>query len=175
MNDVLWLKHIYHLKIFKLGSLQFKMAKMESLAWKGLGYREDCAQIISEGTPILNVHIRKGVDFSPKSVDISFARAEHFFPRHFPGHHFKAYICNSWLLYSGNSKFLPPSSNIMNFASRFLLIAESNDKSMALTFIYGKRFRAKRAYPQTTSLQKSALRNMGNLGIGCGLIWRKLD
>ena len=174
-EDVLWLKHIYRLNIFKLGSLQFEKAKMKYLPWKGLVYREDVAQIVPEGVPILDVHIRRGVDFSPESVDRSFAWAEQFFTKHFPEHHFKAYTCNSWMLYSGNSKILPPSSNILNFANRFMLIAKSKDKSMAVTFIYGKRFRAKRDYPQTTRLQKCALQNMGNLGVGCGLIWREIN
>jgi hypothetical protein len=33
-EDIMWLKHIYELNIFKLSSLQFEIAHMEYLTWK---------------------------------------------------------------------------------------------------------------------------------------------
>ena len=60
-EDIMWLKHIYELNIFKLGSLQFEIAHMEYLTWKGLVYFNEASKKLPEGKPTLNVHIRGGL------------------------------------------------------------------------------------------------------------------
>mgnify|MGYP007126827047 CR=1 FL=1 len=172
-EDIMWLKHIYELNIFKLGSLQFEIGQMEYLTWKGLVYFDGISKKLHEGMPILNVHIRREVDLSKEAVDESFKRAEGFFTKYFPEHNFLAYTCNSWMLYSGNQRLLTSSSSILGFARRFELIGESNTNDMAIKYIFGKRYRKKKDYPQETSLQKNALNNLKHLGVGCGIIWRK--
>lgn len=172
-EDIIWLKRIYLLKIFKLGALQFEMTDMKYVKWKGIRYFDGVSELIPEGVPILNLHIRRGVDFSRDAVDNSFQRAESFFAKHFPEYDFVAYTCNSWMLYSGNKAFLPPSSNILDFANRFQLIGEATDKDMAIKYIYFKRYRYKKDYPQETSLQRKVLGSFSKLGAGCGIIWRK--
>lgn len=172
-EDIMWLKRIYQLDIFKLGSLQFEIAHMEYLTWKGLVYFDGTSKKLPEGMPVLNVHIRRGVDFSKDAVDKSFERAEGFFTKYFPDHDFQAYTCSSWMLYSGNRAVLPPSSHILNFAGRFELIGESNRNDMPIKYIFAKRHRKAKDYPQETTLQKNALLNLKKLGVGCGVIWRK--
>lgn len=71
-EDIMWLKHIYELNIFKLGSLQFEVAHMEYLTWKGLVYFNEDFKKLPEGKPILNVHIRGEVDLSKDEIDKSF-------------------------------------------------------------------------------------------------------
>ncbi|AHM57893.1 carbohydrate ABC transporter substrate-bindin g protein, CUT1 family (plasmid) [Peptoclostridium acidaminophilum DSM 3953] len=172
-EDIMWLKRIYQLKIFKLGALQFEITDMKYVKWKGIKYIEGVSELIPEGVPTLNVHIRRGVDFSRDAVDSSFQRAESFFAEHFPGHDFVAYTCNSWMLYPGNEAFLAPTSNILDFAARFQLIGEATDKDMAIKYIYFKRYRYKKDYPQETSLQRKVLGSFNKLGAGCGIIWRE--
>ena len=172
-EDVMWLKHIYQLSIFKLGSLQFEIAHVKYLTWKGLVYSKEISKKLPEGVPILNVHIRRGVDLSKDAVDQSFERAERFFQKYFPKHDFVAYTCNSWMLYPGNQEVLSINSHILSFSKRFEIIGESNINDMAIKYIFGKRYRKKEDYPQETSLQKNALKNLKNLGVGCGVIWRK--
>lgn len=170
-KDAMWLENIYKLGIFKLGALQFEMSNMERLNWKGIRYYEGAFERIPEGAPILNVHIRKGVDFSREEVDKSFERAESFFVKYFPEHDFEAYTCNSWMLYPGNDKMLPPSSNILDFANRFELIGEADNNEFALEYIFG-RYGVKKDYPQKTSLQANARKNLNKLGAGFGFIFR---
>ncbi|WP_346916928.1 acyltransferase domain-containing protein [Clostridium sp.] len=172
-EDIMWLKHIYELNIFKLGSLQFEIAHMEYLTWKGLVYFNEALKKLPEGKPTLNVHILRGVDLSKDEIDKSFERAEIFFAKYFPKHNFVAYTCNSWLLYSGNKNILSTSSNILDFARRFEAIGESNSSDMAIQYIFGKKHREKKDYPQETSLQVNALRDFKILGVGCGIIYRK--
>lgn len=172
-EDIMWLKHIYRLNIFKLGSLQFEIAHMNYLKCNGLVYFDNISERLPEGVPILKVHIRKGIDLSTEAVDQSFKRAESFFIKHYFEHDFVAYTCESWLLYSGNQRMLPSSCHILEFARRFTLIGESNANDMTIKHIFGKKYKYKKAYPQETSLQKKALNNLSNLGVGCGVIWRK--
>lgn len=172
-EDIMWLKHIYELNIFKLGSLQFEISHMKYLNWKGLVYFNEASKKLPEGKSTLNVHIRRGVDLSRDEVDKSFEKAESFFTKHFPIHNFVAYTCNSWLLYSGNKNILPISSNILDFVRRFEIIGESNSRDMAIKYIFGKKYRQKKDYPQETSLQVNALKNFKSLGVGCGIIYRK--
>ena len=142
-EDVTWLKHIYQLSIFKLGSLQFEIAHMEYLTWKGLVYSKGIFKTLPEGVPILNVHIRKGVDLSKDAVDQSFERAERFFQTYFPKHDFVAYTCNSSRDYPGNQEVLSINSNIFNFLIIFEIIGESKVNDMAIKYIFGKRYRKK--------------------------------
>jgi hypothetical protein len=172
-EDVMWLQHIYRLNIFKLGALQFEIAPMKYLTSKGLIYFDEFSKKLPEGAPVLNVHIRRGIDLSAEAVDQSFRRAERFFTKYYSEYDFVAYTCYSWLLYSGNQQLLPSSSRILAFAGRFDLIGESQANDMAIQYIYGKSYRAKKNYPRETSLQKNALKNMGNLGVGYGVIWKK--
>lgn len=171
-EDRIWLKHIYKLEIFKFGALQYEITHFKKLDWKGLTYKEDVFAKLSEGTPILNLHIRRGVDFSKAAVDLSFQLAEKFFSKYFPEHQFRAYTCNSWMLCPGNEVILDGNSNILDFYRRFEIVAESPDPKMALTYIFRGRYRSKRDYPQDTKLQKSALEHLEQLGVGCGIIMR---
>ena len=171
-EDATWLKHIYQRNIFKLGSLQFEIAYMKYLTWKGLVYSKEFSKKLPEGVPILNIHIRAGVALSRDAVDQSFEKAESFFQKYFPHHDFVAYICNSWMLYPGNREVLSTDSNILVFSNRFEIIGESHVNDMAIKYIFGKRYRKREDFPQETSLQKNALKNIRRLGVGCGVIWR---
>lgn len=169
-EDIMWLRHIYRLEIFKLGSLQFEITHMNPLTWKGITYYDDAFKKVPIGTEILNVHIRKGVDFSKEAVNKSFDMAEEFFSKYFPNHNFKAYTCNSWMLYPRNSEVLSETSNILDFAKRFEIIGETNNTEFTLKFIFGGRYRSKKDYPSETSLQRNALKNINSLGAGCGIL-----
>ena len=122
------------------------------------------------GAPVLNVHIQEGADLSPAAVDRSFERAEAFFRAYFPHDRYEAFICYSWLLYPGIAGLLAPGSNILAFASRFTIVGEVRDDAQAIERIFGRRRRAKRDYPQRTSLQRAALLHWSSLGYACGVI-----
>ncbi len=174
-NDVIWFRHLFNMVIFKLGTLQFQIFHMIYLdedVVEGGYMKFDSAQKekLSSGAPVINVHIQKDADISPTACDNSFEKAENFFSKYFPNHNYRAFICYSWLLYSGNQKLLNQNSNILNFAKRFEIISDINDKEEAIERIYGKNYRKKSDFPQKTALQKNALNNFRNLGYACGII-----
>lgn len=174
--DATWLRHHLAGKLFRLGQLQFQLFEMfpyELLEEDGyLTFFEEAKQRFPMGTPVLNVHIPVRTILTPEECDRSFAMAESFFPRFFPEHHAKAYLCFSWLLYPKMRALLAEDSNIAQFAARFLIIGESGDCGEALRRIYGRRCRKKADYPRNTALQKVACDHTACLGEACGIIER---
>lgn len=176
-EDALWLRHLFGLRIFKLGSLQFQLFEMVYLDEETVGkpymtFTPEQKRALPAGTPVINVHVQAGADLSPEAVGRSFREAASFFPAYFPEHRYAAFLCYSWLLYPGMRTLLLPDSNIRAFASRFTLLSEIRDDAQAVEHIFGGRSRARREAP-ATSLQRSALLHPQCLGYACGVLWRE--
>ena len=174
--DAIWMRHHLAGKLFRLGQLQFQLFEIppyELLEEEGyMTFSEEAKHRFPTGKPVLNVHIPAHTVLTPEECDRSFALAESFFPRFFPEHDAKAYLCFSWLLYPRMRALLAEDSNIARFAGRFSIIGESGDCTEALCRIYGKRYRRKADYPRNTALQKTARDHLSCLGEACGIIAR---
>lgn len=175
-EDVIWFRHLFNMHIFKLNGLQFQLFHMiyldrETVGEEYMMFSREQKEKLPEGTPVINVHIQCFANISPEVCDQSFSTAFDFFHKFFPEHKSKAFVCYSWLLFSGNQSLMDKQSNILKFAQRFEIISEVNDNEQAIYNIYGKRFRKKTDYPIKTSLQKSALKQLNHLGYGCGVIY----
>lgn len=110
LGELGWLKIHMQFQMFRLGRLQFRM----------IGVCRDIPEFgLSKGDPIMELHIPRGSRLDPAECDASFARAEEFFPRYFPEYDWAYYTCNSWLLDDDLKEFLPETSNILRFGSRF--------------------------------------------------------
>lgn len=174
--DCVWFRHLVNTQIFKLSVLQYQPTRMFYLE-----KHEDSSPffVISDaqkaklpvGTPVLNVHIQAGADLRQEQVAESLQAAREFFARIFPETHFRAMVCYSWLLHSGLQDLLPPNSRILRFAENFEMISETGDDRQAVERVFGKRYRNKTDYPQQTSLQKAAFRNLSKLGYALGIIY----
>ncbi len=174
-QDACWHRHIMNLKIFKIGELQFQDFDMIYLDKEGIGedymkFSEEQKERLPKGTPVLNVHIQRGALLNIDSVKKSFDEARLFFQKFFPNRKYQAFICCSWLLYPNMDEILPEHSNIRDFKKLFHVIGQVQDSEDAIRDIFGKRYRAKKDFPQNTSLQISALQSMHHLGMGFGII-----
>ncbi len=170
-EDTGWLKHIYSLNIFKLDSLQYELGKMSYNECGSLNII-DITQRVPEGSDILKVHIRRGVDLSRKAVDESFEFSKRFFKTYFPNYDYLGYTCSSWMLYSKNYMILPSTSNILDFANRFRFICESARIDQHMKYIFGRVYENLDDCPKDTSLQRSICENLENLGVGFGIIYK---
>ena len=170
-EDIAWLKHIYYLDIFKLGSLQYEVAKMDYSDCPKDKSLEGISKGLPAGSNILKVHIRRGVDLSKKEVDKSFKLSKEFFKIYYP-YDYIAYTCFSWMLYSKNNLMLSSESRILKFAKRFELFCEIKRRDMAIKYIFGREYEDIKDYSTDTSLQRNAIKNFDNLGVGYGVIYR---
>jgi len=175
-DDVIWFRHLFNMHIFKLNTLQFQLFNMiyldkDSIGEEYMTFREEQKDKLPPGSPVVNIHIQRNADLNPVEVEKSLNIALDFFQEYYPEHGPKAFVCYSWLLYSGNQKLLDKDSNIIKFAKRFEIISEVQDDKQAIQNIYGKRFRKKKDYPANTSLQQNALIYPKCLGMSCGVIY----
>jgi hypothetical protein len=174
--DCIWLRHLVKAQIFKLGVLQFQPTRMFYLENYQDGspffvVSDDQKVRLPAGSSVLNVHIQTGADLKPEPVVESFQMARGFFKEVFPGTSFRAMVCYSWLLHSGLQDLLPPGSRILRFAAHFEVVSETGDKRQAVERIFGKSYRRKADYPQQTSLQRAAYRDLSKLGYALGIIY----
>lgn len=174
-RDVRWFYRLVHFSIFKLGALQFELAEMtypeEMKNAKPCSIlRPELRSSLPSGTPVLRIHIQKGASLERQSVAESLQFAQRFFIQYFPEHDFRAFVCDSWLLYPGLRSLLSENSRIAQFADRFLLAGSVQDPAESIRRIYGKRYRRRADYPSATALQAAAIGHFSQLGEGCGVI-----
>ena len=110
-----WIIHHIRGNLFKLGRLQFEMAKVGdwNMPPEGLNLG------IKKGDPFLSVHIPRGGKLEESACLDSFERAKLFFPQVL-GYDFKAFGCFTWLFDPAFEKLLPPESNIIKFQNLFI-------------------------------------------------------
>lgn len=165
-----WLEEHFSGRLYALGRLQFQVCKYELPKHFDLPKVSDG---ISEGDPVLYVHIPATGKLDDAECAKSFKRALEFFPHHFPEHKFKAFVCDSWIMDPKLKKLLPERSSLILFQKRFQLIElpGGTDEQMW-----------ERVFPQgtdlkdTTSLQKAILEYYstgGRLSYAAGYIPRE--
>lgn len=173
LENVKWLNHHFQFCLFRLGRLQFQMWNMKYPAYVDEKVRQTLD--LQDGDPVLNIHIPQGESLKPEKCKQSLARANQFFSKYFPDFHYKYAVCESWLLFSQNQKFMHPESNISKFAEEFTIIGNDPSPKQAIERLWGwdALNMAVDDYAGNTTLQKSAkayLKCGGTLGMGFGII-----
>lgn len=164
-----WLKNHINFELFKIGRLQFQFFRCNDIK---LNYNK---LPFKRGEKVINIHIPQGEKLNYNDCADSLKSAIEFFEKYFPEYDYNYFFCESWLLYDGNSNFMQPASNIMQFASLFDITQSYPYDGQAIERIFGKKQLNINKYPENTSLQKNAknhLMNGGKLGIGVGIIYK---
>ncbi len=164
-EDKMWLARIYHLKIFKLGSLQFEPLDSSALSSDLLDDLHMSGQ-----QKMLSVHIMYGQDLSPSACLNSFDRALHFFDRHFPDQDFEYFYCQSWLLYPPLKEVLGEKSRIRQFMDFFHIVSQEAQADLPYRYIFYKKREDVQASDVKTRLQAFAFEHPDRLGIGTGIV-----
>lgn len=165
-EDKMWLARIYHLKIFKLASLQFEMVKgqEEKIRPEKWGLQDKYLD------DLLSVHIMYGEDISRQASINSLLQALTFFEEHFPRFNYDYFYCKSWLLYPGNREFLGEKSKIIRFMDLFNIVDQEQDIKIPYKYIFYKEPDQVKESDISTSLQRFSFKHPEALGIGTGLI-----
>lgn len=169
-EDGSWLLRIFDLNIFKIGSLQFEMIRFTLEDHTNIKFNKNFKGEIKVGDKLLSIHIMEGENISPGQVERSLKLGKKFFQEKFKDFNYQYFYCWSWILYSGNKKILNKESNIVRFMDRFEIIGESQDPDMAIERIFRCKKDEIDINRLDTSLQKNAVKNIRNLGMGAGII-----
>lgn len=150
LSEIRWLKYHLQLQLFALGSLQYQLLPEE------------------DGIFTLNLHIPKGSDISPASVQSSFEEARRFFNKD----RIKL-KCSSWLLSDELGSLLADSSRIKAFSALFTKVSSDYGRRQAEERIFGHLEDDPENYEVSTSLAAKAreyLMKGGKLPITSGFV-----
>mgnify|MGYP003371994230 FL=1 len=143
-----WFAGFLRMERFTLGRLQFEIMKEAPSGcpkeWKALG------------RPFVNVHIPEAGPLKHEACEQAYRQAEEFWEEklHLSN---PIFFCDSWLLFPGHRKMLPPESNIRRFQDDYALYETYEDKEgHDLWRIFGKLYDGNpETLPENTSLQKA--------------------
>ena len=110
LGELGWLRIHMQFTMFRLGRLQFRMAK---------AFRDIPEAGIQKGDPVMEIHIPRGGKLTPSECEASLNWAREFFATFFPEFSYTCFTCNSWLLDEDLKAFLPEESNIIRFGNLF--------------------------------------------------------
>lgn len=162
-----WFNRFFNMERFALGRLQFEVDRF------GQHYERD-GHILTPDSKVINIHIpRTLTHLTPESCDEAFKMAKEFFADELTGE--CAFVCHSWMLYPGNSRILPESTNVYKFMSRFDVFNSSDDPALEdLWRIFDTDEKNPDLLPQNTSMRRAYvnhLKNGGVLGQGQGVFF----
>jgi len=162
--EFLWLLHHFRGDLFRLGRLQFRIAKSIPGA---------------PGEYAIETHIPQGSPLNAEECLASFAMARDFFARYFPQYAPKCFTCHSWLLSPDFAKILDEESNIVRFMRLWIQApCKPDDSRQAIQRAFGLNFSREQLEnaPENTRLQralKAHLLSGGALNAAAG--YRLLD
>ncbi|MDD5678079.1 MAG: acyltransferase domain-containing protein [Kiritimatiellae bacterium] len=134
-------------------------------------------EVLTQQSPILEVHIPATGPLTHEACIDSLRRSRAFFPVHYPEVNFCAFTCVSWLMDNQFDRYLPESSNILQFQRNFYLhpVPRANDKQ-TYERVFGRSYENIDDAPQTTSLQRILVAHVkagGRWHSGGGFILRE--
>ena len=116
-----WLARHLSMKLFKLGRLQFCMAKAET------DIPERC---VAEGDEIIEIHIPSVGPLKKPECEESINMAREFFKNYFPEYNYKCFTCHSWLLDETLDELLGETSNIVKFRKMFKIVTKEESNAI---------------------------------------------
>lgn len=110
LGEIFWLQRHLTARIFRIGRLQYCMAKSP---------RDIDKYGIKKGDDVLEIHIPEGERLSTDDCLKSMDMARVFFAKYFSNYDYSVFTCHSWLLDDTLKKFLKSDSGIIAFSSLF--------------------------------------------------------
>ena len=106
------------------------------------------------GDDCLSIHIPSGADISPAKMDKAISSARKILKERFPEHGSAMVYGASWILDPVLEDFLKESSNILQFAHRFVRYPRKSDGTHAFNLIFQKHYDDYSLLPENTSLER---------------------
>jgi len=127
--------------------------------------KSEWVKILEPNDQVLGMHIPGIGPMDFAECGKSFVNALEFFPKYFPEHKFKAFVCDSWLLDDQYEKYLNADSNIVRFLKEFYLLPlPSPNDLQGSDRIFEKPLDKLDEAQQKTTLQRIYVENIKNGG-----------
>ncbi len=110
--------------------------------------------VLRPGDPCIGVHIPKGADISPETVDFSIAEAKRILKERFPEFQGKYFYCASWMLDPMLCTLLGDNAKLSLFQRRYVCLPEWSNGLQLLGFVFPARFNSYEEWPEDTRLQR---------------------
>ncbi|HHV97250.1 MAG TPA: DUF5596 domain-containing protein [Clostridiaceae bacterium] len=134
--------------ISPLGYAENRTIELSKKEWK---------EVLSKGSPVLDVHIAAGSKLSHEACGESFKSSVEFFNKYFPEIEFCGFMCTSWLLDSQFQKILSWDTNIVKFQREFYLYPVKSNDVQTFERVFNSRPDDIENLKAETSLQKAIL------------------
>lgn len=159
-----WTYRNVSLTLFRLGELEFEMCSLT----------EDKSEIITEGTPVISVHIPSDAKITRNELNRSYSMAKNFFKEYFGGYDYKFICCSSWLLSPALKDLLPSSSKILDFQRDYEIVSFDENNKNFMEWVYKKEYDDYNMLTENTSLERNIKKHLltgGKIGNAFGIFY----
>jgi hypothetical protein len=171
-----WLLPTLRAEMLHIGSLQFHYITVgvgtlfpspwydaAEAAKRGPGFRQGDASI--------GLHIPRGTDLDPASIDETFDEARKVLGRLWPATQRRLAICQTWMFDDRLVRELRPDSNIVSFQRRFQLLPEWTDDNVDIVnFVLNRNDESIEGISATNSLEHVVIAALRE-----GPVWRQMS
>jgi hypothetical protein len=156
-----WMLPILRGELVQVGSLQFHnvtlgVGTLSIASWYSEQEAEQLGPGFRRGDRSIGLHIPRGVNFSPTSLERTFDEAREVLGKIWPVQQRRVATCQSWLLDSRLTTMLPARSNIVQFQRRFTLLPVwYEDDEDILDFVFARPTTPLNELPAGTTLERA--------------------
>jgi len=166
---VFWFGRFYDASCIAFNRLEFELEEAaEDLDVEGFH--------VKKGQKVVNVHIpsNEKIPLSKEECDKSYRLAAEYFAPHFTDTPL-VFMCDSWLLHEAMKDFLPEGSNILRFASEYVIAKRGDSLEDLWRIFYIKEYDGHpENLPENTSLQRGYKKYlMEGKSLGTAIGYRK--
>lgn len=163
-----WFVAFFRLTRFGIGRLQFEVIPF------GDHYNKN-GIVLTPDTKVLNIHIpRSKAPLTEEACMESYREAKAFFKEEIEMDPCP-FVCDSYLLYPENEKFLPPKTNTYRFFKSFDILSSQPDKERQnLWRIFDTHEKNINRLPADTTMRRAFIEHLkkgGKLGRGRGILF----
>ncbi|MFY9782507.1 MAG: acyltransferase domain-containing protein [Acidimicrobiales bacterium] len=156
-----WMLPILRGELLQVGSLQFHrvtlgVGSLSPYSWYEDEEAEKLGPGFRRGDPSIGLHIPRGSDIAPTTLDQTFGEARDVLGHLWPVAQRRLVTCQSWLLDSRLITLLPSVSNVVHFQRRFTLLPRwYDDDDDVLDFVFERPATPINELPQSTTLERA--------------------
>lgn len=163
-----WFVPFFKLKRFGIGRLQFEVVPFRA------NYNKN-GIVLTPDTKVINIHIPRSKEpLTEEACMESYRKAKEFFKAEIDTDPCP-FVCDSYLLYPENEKFLPPTTNTYRFFKSFDIISVRSDKERNhLWRIFDTHEKNIDRLPADTTMRRAFIEHLkkgGKMGEGRGILF----